>query len=249
MTEQTVALPNVPPAEDIHSRRSRKMAYYTATISKKIFLAERETTLLLTNPTIRRIMKPYSYDDAKIAEFVRVYKETSDAQVKQSKEMGDKAGAYAEFEKLFTVAKSQLHYLVKVAKLALRDNEQAIKMLHLDHSMRKYRTIDSILGFMKNLYENALPDSEVCDTLAKYNYPKSTLQAYFDQMNQCSSAYTALSRENADALRATSVRDQKLAVLDEWMYEYYGFMKVAFDLNPDWLAVQQAEEAFGHNEQ
>jgi len=249
MTEQTVALPDVPPAVDINSRRSRKMAYYSATISKKIFLAERETTLLLSNPTLRRIMKPYSYNDEKIAEFVQIYKETANAQVLQNKELGEKAGAYAEFEKLYVVAKSQMHYLIKVAKLAFRDNEHALTMLLLNESMRKYRTIDGMMGYMRNFYQNALRESSVYETLAKYNYSRTTLQLYYEHMTKCSDAYTALSKESADVLRATRVRDKNLALLDEWMYEYYSFMKIAYELNPDWLSIQQAEELFSNNEQ
>jgi len=249
MTVQTTALPEVPPAVDVNSRKSKKMNYHTATISKKIFLAERETTLLSTNQTTRRIMQPFGYNDEKIADFVRVYKETEAAQVLQNKEMGEKAGAFAEFEKLFSVAKTQMHYLSKVAKLALRNNEHAIKMLRLNVNKKEYRTIDAMLGFMNNFYQNALREKDVYETLAKYNYSKETLENYRDLYVKCMDTNTRLSKESADATEATRVRDAKLAILDDWMFEYYGFLKIAYELNPGWLAEQQAEEAFGHNEQ
>jgi len=240
MTTETIALPDNPPPVDINARKSKKTAYYSATIAKKLLLAERETASLQNNPTTIKIMQPFGYTPEKIAEFTRIYQETARAQIMQTKEIGEKVGAYAEFESLFTIAKNQIHYLAKIAKIAFRNDEHALSTLHLNS--RKPRKQAEILDFMNNFYQQALMEKKITAVLANYNYPAETLRSYQEHYLKTHARYNDLNKESADATMATKTRDDLLAVLDEWMYEFYSIAKVAYALNPHWLQEQQLEE-------
>ena len=245
MTSQAVALPPVPPVTDIQAGKSRKMEYYESSPVKKLFYSERETSRLNNNPTTRKIMAPYGYDSEKIAGFTAAHQAAAQAQVLQTKEASEKVGAYASFEKQFSVAKGQIYYLAKVAKIAFRNNEHVLDILHI--SRKKGRTISQILDYMDNFYQQVFADQEIIKVLTKYNYPESTLTQFQDEYRKSRFAYNELNKESGDAVQATRVRDKKIAELDDWMYEYYGFLKIAYAQNPNWLAEQQAEEALSHN--
>jgi len=56
-------------------------------------------------------MAQMGYNQQKISTFSQIYQAAAEANFRQNKEYSEKAGAYSDFEKLFSGSKEQLHYL------------------------------------------------------------------------------------------------------------------------------------------
>jgi len=233
MTEKTVALPSNPPETDINAFKSRKSTYFKLKVDGKLLKAQGVIYGLKNNPTIKRILTPMGYDEEKVNEFHEVYSAASKAHYRQHKEYADKMGAYDIFEHHFTVIKEQFVYLTKIAKVVFRNNESLLIALQLN--TKRDRHIAGILKFMENFFNHAMNDEHIKLQLAKHGYNADKIRSYHDLYLLANDAYSKLNKEYGEAVEATSDRDKKVAIMDEWMYEYYSFEKVAFAQNPGWL--------------
>lgn len=233
MTEQTMALPPIPPETDINAFKSRKSNYFKLKVDGKLLKAQGVLYGLKNNPTIKRIMAPMGYTNEKVGEFTAVYQAASSAHFRQHKEYADKMGAYDIFEHHFVSLKEQLVYLTKVAKIVFRNDDVILCALKLNS--KRDRTIAGILLFIGNFLNHAMNDQKIKQQLAKHGYDADKIRSFYNLYQLANDAYSSLNREHGEALEATKNRDSKIAVLDEWMYEYYSFEKVAFAQNPGWL--------------
>lgn len=230
MTDQTEnALPPVPPTPDLPGKSSAKKHYYDSTVGGKLDMAKRETDSF-SDEDKRRIFGEYGYDDAKIRDFVEVYNQAVAANSRQMLEFGEKSDAYAEFDKLFSGAKEEFRIIKKIVKLAFRNNLQKADKLGLS---RKYsKNIISIFESMQTFYDNAVADAEVMSALLTFGFTKDKTYRFRDGFIAARDAHNLFFKEHSEAVTATIFRDEKIAVLDDWMMDYYTIAKIALTHPP-----------------
>lgn len=231
MTEQvTTALPPNPPPQDANARKPVKSRYWEKIIADRLDMAKRETDYVYSNPEIRRILADYGYTQQRIEEFVAVYEAAVAAQSKQQKEFGDQTGAYARFEQGFVLAKQNFSAIRKIAKIALRYNAQKIKQLGLNDKYGK--SIGSVFDAMQTFYDNT-DDNEIYAALAKFGFTAERIENYRAGFVTARKAHNAFIIEDSEAVEATRIRDEKMAILDEWMMDYYSISKIALTNRPE----------------
>jgi len=237
MTEQnTTALPPTPPIPNTNARKPVKTRYWEKIIADRLDMAKRETDYVYSNPEIRRILADYGYDQQRIEEFVAVYEAAVGAQSKQQKEFGDQTGAYARFENFLSMAKKNFSAIRKIAKIALRYNAQKIKQLGLNDKYGK--SIGSVFDAMQTFYDNAA-DGEIYAAFAKFGFTAERIENYRAGFVAARKAHNAFIIEDSEAVEATRIRDEKMAVLDEWMMDYYSISKIALANRPELSTEQQ----------
>jgi len=225
------ALPTNPEPTDVNARKPVKNKYWQRIIADRLDYAKRETDSLLQNPAIRSIMADYGYDDEKINSFVAIYNDAIIAQNRQQREFGDKVGASVEFDKLFSIAKMNFSTIRKITKIALRDDAQKATQLGLYGQSSK--SIGAIFDSMQTFYDNMIDDEQVCAKLAEFGFNRDKINKFRDNFIAARIKRNAFIKEDSEAVEATRIRDEKMAILDDWMMDYYTISKIAFAARPE----------------
>jgi len=224
-----------------------KTKYYLADIVKKLLMASKELHLLKNNWTTIRIMKNFGYDAQKIADFTVVYEQAHEANMHKSNGFVDKVSANRKFKKLFAEKKKKLSYLIRIARVLFEQEAETLSLLQLDR--RQARTIIGQLDFMDHLYQQLFERQDLAARLTPFGYSTEALTALRTEYQELRIAFNNLSSSSAAAQEATRERNRKMEELNQWMREYYTFAKIAFELNPDWLELQQEEEVRRRSEE
>lgn len=230
-SSDTTALPPIPPVHDIHASRPGKDKYLNGSIPVRLNLSSRELDELRGNPEVQRRMGKYGYNDLKISNFWEVFQQALAANNRQVKEFGEKTAAYAEFEKMFGKVKADFSIIKKIAKIALRN--QPLKTDQLGLGRKFGRDIPSIFAAMQMFYNNAIEDESVVVPLSTFGFDKARLTALQIAFLTAQKYYNHYYKEQSEAVEATRIRDDKMAILDEWMTDYYTIAKFALARNSE----------------
>jgi len=79
---------------------------------------------------------------------------------------------------------------------------------------------------MQTFYDNAA-DREIYDALGKFGFSAERIENYRASFVTARDAHNTFIIEDSQAVEATRIRDEKMAVLDEWMMDYYSIAKIA----------------------
>jgi len=226
MPEPTTALPPNPPIpHDLPQTHGNKLKYYSATISGKVFISGQVVDDLTKDPNTRAMMLPFGYNNEKIVKLADLHKDLSSLQSDQQIEYAEKTAAYQDFEKLFSLAKLELSFLIKIIKVALKNDLLRKEILGIN--FKKGDSIDSIFNYMDKFYDGIDKNDGILPQLAFYGYNENRVNACRNAYLTAKSAYYQYNRENKEAIDATRLRDAKLAEMDECMYDYFSLYKVA----------------------
>jgi len=217
-----------------------KTKYHLADVVNKLLMASEVLHLLKYNWTTIRIMKNFGYDAQKIADFTVVYEQAHEANMHKSNGFAGKVGANINFKKLFAGKKKKLSYLIRIARVLFEQEAETLSLLQLDR--RQARTVIGQLDFMDHLYQQLFERQDLAARLTPFGYSTEALTALRTEYQELRIAFNNLSSSSAAAQEATRERNRKMEELNQWMREYYTFAKIAFELNPDWLELQQEEE-------
>lgn len=93
--------------EDTQTKAKSK-AYQRQNIAQRLVINKRALDNIRSSPEIAGQLAVFGYTPEKINSFEKLYNEAVEANSHQQKEFGEKAEAYAEFERLFSVSKKLL---------------------------------------------------------------------------------------------------------------------------------------------
>lgn len=209
-----------------HNKITDKYKYNKACIGMKLDFGYSVIYDLTDNVDNMEIMQTVGYDQAKIANFITIYKTTKNAVDLQRIKLNDSIFAQVDFKKLLAISKDELRYLCKVAKIALRDHPQKIDKLKLN--TKRGVSIADVLTFMENLYSQILNDSEILDLLSAFNYKKERISAFYNNYILTREAYKNYCTISSEAIESTRVRDLQMVEFNKWMLDYYTLFKVAY---------------------
>jgi len=233
MTSTEIAQQTVPLPLDINAESGSRTNYYNGSNADRLVFAQRVTDGLLNNQRIINTMQPYGYDQHKRNHFAALYRAAAEAHTQQLKEFGEKTGANKLFDPAFTKAKTELSSLVKVAKIALKNHQPLYDKLGL--GCKKGGSIADIFTYMQRFYETLLNDETIITLLTAYSYSRARIENCQSLYIKSRDLYNAYCTENAESMNATRIRDEKMAELNEWMYDYYALAKVAYQQRNDFI--------------
>lgn len=224
-TPTTALPPNPPTPHDLPHVPGSKLKYYSATISGKVFISGQVVDDLNQDANTRTLMLPFGYNNEKIVKLSDLHKNLSSLQSDQQIEYAEKTAAYQDFEKLFSLAKLELSFLIKIIKVALKNDLLRKEILGIN--FKKGDSIDSIFNYMDKFYDGIDKNDGILPQLTFYGYNEYRVNACRDAYLKAKASYYAYNRENKEAVESTRIRDAKLAEMDECMYDYFSLYKVA----------------------
>jgi len=225
MTETINSNSNNDMNSSIKYKKIRRSKYTQGSIAIKLDVAQEVLFHLNNNQGVQIAMQPLGYQLQKIAAFNQVYQKTLTANSEIAVKHGDKVGAYEDFRKEFAQVKKDFQFLLKIAKIALRDYPQ--KMDNLQLKAKKGRSIADIFTYLEHFYSITLKDAEILALLAQYSYSFERISGFYTAFLATREAYKKYCVANAAAVEATRVRDLYIKELDQWMFEYFSLSKIA----------------------
>jgi len=221
--------PNPPEPHHLPGRRRS----YTKTIPDILSISKRVCDNTINNPQIAEPMAKFGYDRRKMEVMELLYNEASKAYNDQVREYGDKGESYARFKKYYDLIHSEFSILRKAARIVYKKEPQ--KLARVLNGPVKKLSLNISFQQIKTCYENLMNDSELLNPLTQYGITQDMLNGYYANFNETSQAYSDYKREESEALHATSIRDQKIDALYDFLCDFTGFAKIAFAANPDLL--------------
>lgn len=151
----------------------------------------------------------------------------------QKKEYGEMDAAQATFETERTVANKTYMNMVRIARVAFKNNVQAVSTLELNG--RRARTISGWLKQTLGFYRAILANEEWKAAMAFYGQTEELLSSRLAAIENVAKASEVVKKEKGDAQNATQQRDQKLEELVEWVSDYEVIARIALADKPQLL--------------
>jgi len=209
----------------IKYKRTQYSKYYYGTIGEKFYYTELVIAKLTEQPEFQQMMNKLGYTPAKIREFLAVYDSARASRIKLSNATGNKGKAYEEFNKLYNSAVTEFCFVIKVAKIALRGYLELSDKLKLN--IKRGRAFADYFAFMDSFYSQTLADPQILSRMSTFGYPEELLISCQKLYLDAKAAQQNYNSATAAANEAAREQKQKIAVMDQWMSEYYALLKVA----------------------
>jgi len=211
--------------KSIRHKRTVNSKYYYGSVGDKFFYTENVITRFTNELKFQQQMNKFGYTIEKIEEFTAVFQAASSARGKHSYATLKKNESYTNFAKLYDSALNEFRFIIKVAKIALRGYLELSDKLKL--TAKRGRTINDYFAFMDSFYSQTLADSEILSRMNLFGYPKELISSCQKLYLDAKAAQQNYHSATAAANEAAREQKQKIAVMDQWMSEYYALLKVA----------------------
>lgn len=117
--------------------------------------------------------------------------------------------------------------LVKVARVAFKDNPGIYNQLHLTGD--RARSFDDWVPQTTHFYHNALDTPEIVEGFARFNVAIETLTRGRELLEKSRKNDKENERLKAEAQKATDLRDQAFADMNSWMADFIKIARLAFE--------------------
>lgn len=185
------------------------------------------------DPVIAKKLAEYGYTEARMKEGSALIKAADEHSKMNSAEQGEKAEASSEFADAWAKANRAYSKTLKIARIALGDDEKNAKALKLSGSRKQ-----SFVGWFDQagtFYDNALKDERVVASLGRFGYTAETLGKERAYVQDALSRYQAQAMESGSARESTIVKNKKLDDADDWISDFRAVLEVAFYDEPEQL--------------
>ncbi len=199
-------------------------------IAAKLLFAKNALTNALGNENVKNALNLFGYGEAKLLEGQSLQEKATDLHEKQVKEYGEQFAATDELNQARKTAHKDYIIHLKIARIALRGDKNAVKSLGL--SGKRKESLSGWISQTKTFYVNAISSKDVIDALSRFGITQQKLEASQDKVNDVESLAAAQLIEKGEAQAATVARDQALDELDEWMADFIAIARIALEDQP-----------------
>lgn len=204
--------------------------YTNLPIARRLLLANTAISNALSDPEMIGLLTPYTYDETKLQEELSLYQEVEALHHSTFTERGEKIGATSDLHDRWSESRGLLRDKIARARIALRGNTGAIRILKLDQP-RAQRQADWIIQ-ARQFYTAALGNQDILDALDTMNISQQDMQDGLDAVNAFDEALRQRTKESGDAQDAVHARNEALATLDQWMRDFRDISRVALRDRP-----------------
>ncbi|MEM8505804.1 MAG: hypothetical protein AAF716_21955 [Cyanobacteria bacterium P01_D01_bin.1] len=187
----------------------------------------------LNNPKILGYVKDFGYSTERIQKGKALYNSAMTAQLAQTAEAGGQISASQAVGEAWAKAKKTYMRLVKVARVALKQNAGAAAQLALGG--RRKGSLSGWLAQANQFYKNALSDKAILSALKEFGITEAKLKAGLNEVKAVEAANLVQEKEKGEAQAATQKRDKALDELQDWLSDYLAIAKVALEEDPQLL--------------
>ena len=181
----------------------------------------------LNNPQVLAYLADFGYTTERINQGKKLYNLAAAAQLQQQSEAGDQLSATAAVNAAWETAKKTYSRLMKVSRVALKNNAGAAVKLDLGGTRKK-----SLSGWMAQatqFYKQALANRDILSALKEFGITEQKLKTGLRELDAVEAANQKQEKEKGDAQAATQKRDAALDELQDWLSDYLAIAKVALE--------------------
>lgn len=198
-------------------------------LAQEVRVAIEQTTKY---PDIAQTMADYTYNNEKLQEGSNLLAQTLLMQDAQHKEYGEQYEATDGLEKSKEEARSLYIEHVGIARIALKGNRGAFKLLSLSGE-RKRKTL-GWLSQARIFYANA---PQVAATLKRFGITAADIERGRQMIEAVQEASSQQKKERDEACQSTLDKNGVQAQLQDWMSRFKGVARVAFKDQPEKLRI------------
>ncbi|ASC74110.1 hypothetical protein XM38_050850 [Halomicronema hongdechloris C2206] len=187
----------------------------------------------LANSTLQAALSDFGYTPERLAQGRSLHASALVAHLQQRAEYGDQASATAALQQTRDTAEKSYMRLVKIARIAYKDNPGAL--VRLDLNGKRKRSLSGWLLQAQQFYSNLLAAPDLLDSLKQYGVTAQKVKAAQAELAAVAAANLAQEQEKGQAQTATQVRDTALDALSDWFSDFIAIARIALEDEPQML--------------
>ena len=184
-------------------------------------------------PEIATTMAEYGYDLPVITTGRELLEATSIALNFNQQEDNESIQARANFDAKVSLMTEKYASHRKKAKVAFRKDEVTLKQLGLTGAYSRAYT--KWIATMKTFYNGVLSNPAHLAELLIFKITEDEITSSITEINAVETTRTLYLREVGESQEATKAKDKALALLEEWMSDFYAVAKIAMEDKPQLL--------------
>jgi len=185
------------------------------------------------NNTIKTALADFGYTDDRMAQGQALYNTALTAQHQQKAEYADQISATDALNQTWETAHASYMRLVKVARVALKDNAGALTRLGLNG--KRKRSLSGWLLQAQQFYTNLLNAPDLVEAMKQFGMTPAKLKAAQAEALAVEAANQAQEKEKGEAQNSTKTRDAALDALNDWFSDFVAIARVALEESPQLL--------------
>lgn len=218
----TPVLPTRPPRK----RSKRTIAQLLSSV--QVALDNTQTDL-----DLQTTLHTYGYTTERVNEGKQLYQQVMAHQRQQETGRGQQISATSSFKTLAEQAYDTYARLLKVARVALRDQQGDLVLLGL--TGKRKRSFSGWTQQAAQFYTNALAEERLLTQLAAFGITEARLREGSQQLAAAEAGNAAQKINQGNAQQATASRDTALRRLRRWYTDFNTIARVAFAEQPQQL--------------
>ena len=195
--------------------------------------AQTAITNAINDGMVASALSNYGFDGEIMAEGKALYEEAYSLHKKQVAEYGEKYEATRKLHEALEKAASIYSKTFRIARQALKNNEDARNTLYLSNGRKK--SISGQIEQAQVFYSNLISHPEMVQAMNRFAYDRERLETEKAIADDAAKAYAQRDLEKSQAQHATRQRDKKLDELGDWMDEFMVVAEVALEDEPQLL--------------
>jgi hypothetical protein len=213
--------------------KNKEVVMSTTSINERLLSAQVMIDNTMSDDAIKNAVALFGYDDTKVAAGKALLDSVNALHQTQIKEYGEQYEASDSLKKAREAANLAYMRLLKIARIALKDDVAAYQKLNLLGDRRQ--SLSGWLGQSKQFFLNMLEDASIQGKMANFGITLEQIQAGKALVDQVEAANATHKKEMGEAQQATINRDSKMDELDSWLTDYVAIARIALEDTPQYL--------------
>lgn len=209
------------------------MDFELLTIDERLGKYELMLNVALSDEEIIPLLTEFGYSTEVVNQGKQLFDTAFELNQTQKREYGEQYGATDELRVARKDAYEKYITLVKLARIALKNDRDLLSRLELNGKRQK--SYEKLVAQMESFYKGALSETKVQEGLARFNITPEKLEAAKNLMEVMKEKYQTQKKETSEAQRATKDRDAAMESLDDWMSDFIGVAKIALTAEPQYI--------------
>ena len=205
------------------------------TIAKKLHEIQNCISGANNHPEIREMLLKFGFDQSKIKEGQVKLEKVNNLMARQVDLYGDQYAATEETVKNREKAYSEYMILVKVIRVALKDDIDSLKSFLA--TGQRSRSLSGWLREARIAYTNILNSASAMDRLKIFGITSDKIKDGLKQVEEIESLYSKQLGKKGDAQQSTIERDQAFDDLANWYSDFRAIARIALYEKPQLLEV------------
>jgi hypothetical protein len=185
------------------------------------------------NDRIQTYLAEFGYTTDRMKDGQALYEAALTAYNQQKAKYGDQIGATASFKTAFERAKKSYMKLIKLARIAFKDDTGATKRLGLKGD--RATNFAAWILQANQFYSNLLSSAVLIEQMTTYGMTLTKIQAGQADLHALEEANLAQEQGKGNAQNSTQTRDAALEALKIWVADFTKVARIALEAEPQLL--------------